>query len=302
MTTADPMMSDPSAAVAAPADGRGAAWRATLHRWWSEERVAVVMSCGLLLIVALAAVAPLLPLADPIEQSISERLQSPSSAHWLGTDDVGRDVLSRLVYGARYSLAASALAVSVALVVGVPIGLVSGFFGGKLDNALMRVIDTILAFPALVLAIGITGALGPNLFNSMAAVGVVFAPSIARITRGQTMAVRSELFVSSARSYGTGRWRLLTRHILPNSLQPVIVQASLLLAVGLLAEASLSFLGLGVQPPDPSWGSMLGRAYSTLSIAPGQMYAPGLMIVVCALAFNQIGDAARRQLDPRQRR
>lgn len=273
-----------------------------LRRWWREEKVACAGAALLLVLAFVAAVAPLLPLTDPLRQDIAARLQSPSAEHWLGTDDLGRDVLSRLIYGARYSLAACGLAVGVALFVGVPIGLVSGFFGGRVDRALMRVVDTILAFPALVLAIGITGALGPSLFNSMTAVGVVFAPSIARITRGQTMAVRHELFVLAAASYGANRRRLIARYVFPNAMQPVIVQASLLLAMALLAEASLSFLGLGVQPPQPSWGSMLGRAYSNLSIAPAQMYPPGVLIVACALAFNQIGDAARRQLDPRQRR
>lgn len=271
-------------------------------RWWREEKVACVAIAALGFIVLLAILAPLLPLDDPNQQDISARLLDPGGEHLLGTDDLGRDVLSRLVHGARYSLAACAIAVGVALLAGIPIGLISGFFGGRVDRALMRIIDTILAFPALVLAIGITGALGPSLFNSMTAVGIVFAPSIARITRGQALAVRGELFVSAAASYGASRWRLVCRYVFPNAMQPVIVQASLLLAMGLLAEASLSFLGLGVEPPDPSWGAMLGRAYSTMSSAPFQMYPPGLMIVFCALAFNQIGDAARRQLDPRQRR
>lgn len=289
---------DLHATTAAPVVGNNSTWR----RWWREEKVACVSLVLLALLAATAIAAPALPLTDPLEQDIASRLQGPSAEHPLGTDDIGRDVLSRLVHGARYSLSAAGIAVGVALLLGVPIGLVSGFFGGRIDAALMRIIDTILAFPALVLAIGITGALGPGLFNSMTAVGIVFAPSIARITRGQTMSVRGELFVSAAASYGTSRRRLVSHYIFPNAMQPVIVQASLLLALALLAEASLSFLGLGVQPPDPSWGSMLGRAYASLSLAPGQMYPPGILIVLSALAFNQIGDAARRQLDPRQRR
>lgn len=277
-------------------------FRRGLSRWWREEPLAVIGG-GFLIVLALVAIAaPLVAPADPIEQEISNRLSGPTAEHLLGTDDLGRDVLSRLIHGTRASLGAAVLAVGVALAVGVPIGLFSGYVGGVVDIVLMRIIDTILSFPAIVLAIGVAGALGPNLVNSMVAVGIVFAPSVARIMRGQTLTVREELYVAASTTFGTPKRRILRRHVLPNGVQPVIVQATLLLAGALLAEASLSFLGLGVQPPNPSWGSMLGRAYSTLSIAPGQVYPPGLMIVFTSLAFNTLGDAARRQLDPRQRR
>ena len=166
----------------------------------------------------------------------------------------------------------------------------------------MRVTDTVLSFPALVLAIGVTGALGPGLVTSMTAIGIVMSPSVARLMRGATLSVREEPFVAASQTFGSRATGVVVRHVVPNAIQPVLVQVSLLLAAALLAEASLSFLGLGVQPPTPSWGSMLGRAYSYLNRAPAQMLAPGMAIALCALAFNVIGDALRRQLDPRQRR
>jgi peptide/nickel transport system permease protein len=173
--------------------------------------------------------------------------------------------------------------------------------GGAIDVVLTRLIDTILSFPALLLAIGVTGALGPSLEHSMIAIGIVFAPNVARMIRGQTLAVREHLFVDAATTFGARRSRVAIGHILPNALQPVVVQISLLLGTALLAEASLSFLGLGVQPPTPSWGSMLGRAYGYMGQAPTQVFAPGLAIVITAFCFIVVGDALRRELDPRQR-
>ena len=267
-----------------------------------EEKGAAIAG-GLLLLVVLAAIlAPVLAPFDPLAQDIPNKLASPSASHWLGTDDLGRDVLSRLIYGARASLFAAGLAVVVAVAIGVPLGLVAGFAGGWIDAALMRVTDTVLSFPALVLAIGVTGALGPGLVTSMCAIGIVFSPSVARLMRGATLSVREEPFVAASQTFGSRATGVIVRHIVPNAIQPVLVQISLLLTGSLLAEASLSFLGLGVQPPTPSWGSMLGRAYAYLNRAPAQMLAPGLAIALCALAFNVIGDALRRQLDPRQRR
>jgi len=267
-----------------------------------QEKGAAIAAALLLLVVLAALLAPLLAPFDPLQQDIPNKLASPSVSHWLGTDDLGRDVLSRLIFGARASLFAAALAVAVAVAIGVPLGLVAGFAGGWIDAALMRIIDTVLSFPALVLAIGVTGALGPGLVTSMCAIGIVFSPSVARLMRGATLSVREEPFVAASQTFGSRATGVIVRHIVPNAIQPVLVQVSLLLAVSLLAEASLSFLGLGVQPPTPSWGSMLGRAYAYLNRAPAQMLAPGLAIALCALAFNVIGDALRRQLDPRQRR
>ena len=229
-------------------------------------------------------------------------LAEPSAAHWLGTDDLGRDVLSRLLYATGASLYASVLAVAVASATGIPIGFTAGFVGGWFDEAVSRLIDTLLSFPGIVLAVGVTGALGIGLTNGMIAVGIVFSPTLARLARAQTLVIKHELYVDAARCFGASPWRIIRRHIVPNAIQPVIVQITLLLAVGLLAEASLSFLGLGVQPPTPSWGAMLARSYNYMEIAPEQMYPPGLAILFTALAFNALGESLRVLLDPTMRR
>lgn len=255
----------------------------------------------LLTLLALAITAPWISPHSPTAQDPMAVLAPMSAEHLLGTDDLGRDVFSRLIHGAPLTLAASFLAVAVATLIGLPMGLLAGFLGGWFDEAISRVIDTLLSFPAIVLAIGVTGALGVGLTNSMIAVGLVFAPTLARLVRGQTLIVRRELYVDAARCFGASRTRLILRHILPNAVQPVIVQMTLLLAAALLAEASLSFLGLGVQPPQPSWGAMLARAYQYMEIAPEQMYAPGIAILLTALAFNTLGEALRVWLDPTQR-
>jgi peptide/nickel transport system permease protein len=228
-------------------------------------------------------------------------LISPSAAHWLGTDDLGRDTLSRLLYGAPISLFASLLAVSIGLAIGLPVGLCAGYLGGKTDAVISRIIETLMSFPGIVLAVGITGALGIGLTNAMIAVGIVFAPEFARLIRGQTLIVKHELYVDAAKSFGAGPLRIMIRHILPNAFQPVLIQITILLAVALLVEASLSFLGLGIQPPYPSWGAMLARAYANMEVAPEQMYPPGIAILLTALAFNALGESLRNALDPRSR-
>jgi peptide/nickel transport system permease protein len=220
----------------------------------------------------------------------------------LGTDDLGRDVLSRLIYGARLTLFAGVFAVAVGAAIGIPFGLLAGLTRRRwIDEACMRVIDTMMSFPSLVIAIGIVGAIGPGLTNAMFAIGLTFVPVLARLMRATTLAVRSSLYVEASRVFGARNRHLVLRHILPNAIQPVIVQTALLLATALLAEAALSFLGLGVQPPDPSWGAMLGRAYRFLGRAPLQMLAPGLAIVSVVLAINTLGEAMRAHLDPRSR-
>ncbi len=309
------MMARPAdALVAAPADLAHPAFprpgvepartsrQPMIRRWLRQERGGVVAFLFLLAVVLMAIFAPLVAPYDPLKQDIPNRLASPSSAHWLGTDDIGRDVLSRLLYGARASLWASLLAVTVAAVIGIPLGLFAGYAGRWVDASLMRITDTILSFPALVLAVGVTGALGVGLNTSMFAIGIVFAPSVARLMRGRTLTVRQEPYVEASALAGSRTRWIIVRHVLPNAVQPVLVQLSLLFAGALLAEAGLSFLGLGVQPPTPSWGAMLGRAYGYLNKAPAQMLAPGIAIALCALSFNVLGDALRRQLDPQQRR
>ncbi len=270
--------------------------------WLRRDRRAA-LSLGVLVLLALLAVfAPVVAPYSPTAQNANDMLAEPSARHLLGTDDLGRDVLSRLIHGAPATLYASFLAVAVACLIGIPIGLLAGFLGGWTDDAISRVVDTLLSFPAIVLAIGVTGALGIGLTNSMIAVGIVFSPQLARLMRAQTLIVKQELFVDAARCFGASIPRLLLRHVVPNAIQPVIVQITLLLAVALLAEASLSFLGLGVQPPQPSWGAMLARAYHYMEIAPEQMYAPGIAILVTALAFNALGESLRVVLDPTMKR
>lgn len=273
-----------------------------LRAWLGGNAAAVVALFFLVALFGMAALAPWIAPYSPTAQDLANTLSEPSAAHWMGTDDLGRDVLSRLIHGAPASLFASFLAVAVAAAIGVPVGLVAGFMGGWVDDAISRVIDTLLSFPGIVLAIGVTGALGIGLTNAMIAVGIVFSPGLARLMRAQTLVVKQELYVDASRCFGAGLGRILLKHVAPNAIQPVIVQVTLLLAVALLAEASLSFLGLGVQPPLPSWGGMLARAYNYMEIAPEQMYAPGIAILVTALAFNTLGEALRQALDPTRRR
>jgi peptide/nickel transport system permease protein len=267
-------------------------------RWLASDLRAALALAVLLTLVVVAIGAPWIAPYAPTAQDVNNMLAPPSAAHLLGTDDLGRDIFSRLIYGAPATVYASVLAVSVAIIIGLPIGLIAGFFGGWTDDLISRVIDTFLSFPAIVLAIAVTGALGIGLTNGMIAVGIVMFPSLARIVRARTLIVRQELYVDASRCFGAPAWHILWKHVLPNSLQPVIVQVTLLLAAALLAEASLSFLGLGIQPPNPSWGAMLARAYQYMEIAPEQMYAPGLAILVIALAFNALGESLRIVLDP----
>jgi peptide/nickel transport system permease protein len=269
-----------------------------LFRWLATDLRAALAITVLLALVIIAVGAPWIAPYRPTAQDVNNMLAAPSPGHLLGTDDLGRDIFSRLIYGAPATVYASLLAVSVAVAIGLPVGLIAGFFGGWIDDIISRVIDTFLSFPAIVLAIAVTGALGIGLTNGMIAVGLVMFPALARIVRARTLIVRQELYVDASRCFGAPAWHILWRHVLPNSLPPVIVQVTLLLAAALLAEASLSFLGLGIQPPNPSWGAMLARAYQYMEIAPEQMYAPGLAILVVSLAFNALGESLRIVLDP----
>ena len=273
-----------------------------LRDWLSRDKRALLSLLFIAALVLVALAAPWLAPNSPTEQQLSNTLAAPSATHWLGTDDLGRDVFSRLLYGTRVAIYASFLAVGLAVLLGLPLGILAGYAGGWLDEALSRMIDTLLSFPAIVLAIAVTGALGIGLTNGMIAVGIVFAPQLARLARARTLVVRQELYVDAARCFGASTPHILLRHILPNALQPVLVQVTILLAAALLAEASLSFLGLGIQPPEPSWGAMLARAYQSMEIAPEQMYAPGLAILFTALAFNSLGEALRKELDPTNKR
>jgi peptide/nickel transport system permease protein len=290
-----------TAVVDIPAPQRGSRV-AKILRWMRRDLRAVLSIGFLAALVFVAIFAPVLAPYSPVDQDVTQLLLPPSAAHWLGTDDLGRDVLSRLIWGAPNSLYASFLAVGVGIALGVPVGLVIGFLGGWIDEVVSRFIDALLSFPPIVLAIAVTGALGIGLTNAMLSVGFVFAPVLARLVRAQTLVVKSALYVDAARGFGASASHIIIRHIVPNAIQPVIVQVTLMLAIALLAEASLSFLSLGVQPPAASWGGMLARAYNYIEIAPEQMYAPGLAILFTALAFNALGESMRVALDPTMKR
>ena len=273
-----------------------------LIRWLRSDLRAALSLAFLLALGLLALCAPLLSPYPVTTQDVDNTLASPSALHLMGTDDLGRDVFSRMLHGAAATLYASGLAVGIAIALGLPVGLLAGYLGGWVDDAISRCIDALLSFPSIVLAIAVTGALGIGLTNGMIAVGIVFSPQLARLVRARALVVRQELYVDASRCFGAGTARILWRHVLPNTVQPVIVQVTLLLAAALLAEASLSFLGLGIQPPNPSWGSMLARAYQNMELAPEQMYAPGLAILLTALAFNTLGESLRVALDPTMKR
>ncbi len=270
---------------------------------WLRQDLRATFSLVFLLALGLLAVcAPLIAPYPVTAQDVDNSLAGPSMAHLLGTDDLGRDVFSRMVHGGAATLYASGLAVGIAVLLGLPVGLLAGYLGGWVDESISRFIDALLSFPSIVLAIAVTGALGIGLTNGMIAVGIVFAPQLARLVRARALVVRQELYVDASRCFGASTARILWRHVLPNTVQPVIVQVTLLLAAALLAEASLSFLGLGIQPPSPSWGSMLARAYQNMELAPEQMYPPGLAILLTALAFNTLGESLRIALDPTNKR
>jgi peptide/nickel transport system permease protein len=261
----------------------------------------VVGGAAVLFFILIAVFAPLIAPYDPLATSWSSVRKPPSWLHLFGTDEIGRDVLSRIVYGARASLLAGVVSVSIALAVGVPIGLIAGYMGGIVDGIFMRITDALLACPFLILAIALAAFLGPNLLNAMVAIGISATPYFIRLTRAQTMATKVEDYVEAAKAVGNPHWRIMLRHILPNITAVIMVQATLTIAAAIIAEASLSFLGLGQQPPDPSWGSMLNTAKNFLSQAPWMAWWPGLAIFVVVLSFNLLGDGLRDALDPRQR-
>ena len=257
---------------------------------------------GLVLValtVLVGLVAPLFVSADPVAMNFGALLQGPSAAHLFGTDQFGRDVLARLVWGARLSIRISALAVALALVVGVPIGALSGYVGGALDNVLMRCMDALLAFPALLLALGLVAIMGPGSTSAMLAIGIVYTPGVARLTRGVVLAERPQDYVQAARALGqSDRWVLL-RHIMPNCVSALLVQASVNFANAMVIEAGLSFLGIGTPPPTPSWGLMLNEARAFMSSARHVAIAPGVAISLAVLGWNLLGDGLRDALDPR---
>jgi peptide/nickel transport system permease protein len=272
------------------------AWRRLVRR-----KSAVLGLVIIVVLVLVALLAPLIAPYDPAQQSWTAIRKPPSAQHWFGTDESGRDLLSRVIYGARASLLAGVVSISIALTFGVPIGLLAGYGGRWIDALIGRITDAMLAVPFLILAIALAAFLGPSLQNAMIAIGVTATPIFIRLTRGQVMSVKVEDYVEAARAVGNPPVRIALRHILPNILPALIVQATISIATAIIAEASLSFLGLGQQPPAPSWGSMLNTAQRFLSNAPWMSVWPGLAIFLAVLSFNILGDGLRDALDPKER-
>jgi peptide/nickel transport system permease protein len=273
-------------------------------RAWRRLRKRKSAAFGLIVIVLfvlIAILAPLIAPYDPTQQSWTSIRKAPSLQHWFGTDESGRDLFSRVIFGARASLLAGLVSISIALGLGVPIGLLAGYGGKWIDAVIGRITDAMLAIPFLILAIALAAFLGPSLQNAMIAIGLTATPIFVRLTRGQVMAVKVEDYVEAARAVGNPPVRVAVKHILPNIMPALIVQATISIATAIIAEASLSFLGLGQQPPAPSWGSMLNTAQRFLTNAPWMAIWPGLAIFLAVLSFNILGDGLRDALDPRER-
>ena len=265
----------------------------------ARHRLAMFGAVLVALEVGFALLAPWIAPHEPNRMDYTAVLSGPTAEHPLGTDDLGRDLLSRALYGSRLSLEVGMVAVLVAVVLGVPIGLVSGYFGGIFDEAVMRVVDAVMALPALVLALTIAAVLGPGIWNATVAIAVVAAPTYTRLVRGQVLSIKENDYVLAAQSIGAPTWVILMRHILPNAFSPVIVQASLGVGFAIILEASLSFIGLGAQPPTPSWGNMVQVGFQYLEIAPWFVLIPAVAIFLAVLGFNMLGDGLRDTLDPK---
>lgn len=287
-----------SASKAAPVVIDTPAWRS--WRKFRGHRSAILGAGIVATFLLIALLAPVLPIADPAATDWAAVRQAPSMAHPLGTDEIGRDVLSRMIWGARASVLAGIVSVGIAILLGVPLGVLAGYFGGITDIVISRCTEALLAVPFLILAIALAAFLGPSLTNAMIAIGLSAAPIFVRLTRGQVINIRAEDYVEGAHAIGLSTWRILSRYILPNALPPVLVQATLTIAAAIIAEASLSFLGLGQQPPAPSWGSMLNTAKNFMAQAPWLALWPGLAIFTVVLGFNLVGDGLRDALDPRE--
>jgi ABC-type dipeptide/oligopeptide/nickel transport system permease subunit len=273
----------------------GRAARSRVVARFVRDKVAMTAALFLLALIVVAVFAPEVAPYSP-KQNFSVLNGGPSGAHWLGTDDIGRDLLSRVIYGARISLEAAFVIVLIAVIVALPLGLVAGYFTGVTDNVLMRVMDALFAFPPLLLAITVAALLGKSLHNAMIAIAITFIPGMVRVIRGQVLSVREETYIEASRSAGATPLRMLGRHVLPNVASPLIVQSALAFGYAILAEAGLSFLGLGVQPPSASWGVMLQEAYQFVLSNPWGTIVPGVAIALTVLAFNLVGDGMRDAL------
>jgi peptide/nickel transport system permease protein len=288
-----------SAAPVAQARVRDRRW--PLLRRAMTARGAPFGGVVLILVLLMALLAPFIAPYDPLKQDLMNTLLPPSADHWLGTDNLGRDIVARVIYGTRVSLIAGLASVALAVVAGSLLGMTAGFAGGTFDSIVMRLIDAILSFPALVLALALGAVMGAGLLGVVIALSVVYTPTFARLMRGQVLTMREREFVMAARVLGSPAWRIVRQHILPNVATPIVVQASLSIAFAILAEASLSFLGLGVRPPEPSWGGMINQGRGYLQQAPWIVFGPGAALFVTVLGLNFVGDAIRDALDPRIR-
>ncbi|NQE54014.1 peptide/nickel transport system permease protein [ANME-1 cluster archaeon GoMg3.2] len=266
---------------------------------FKEHKIAMVGAALILFLALIAVFAPYIAPHDPIEINLKERLLAPNMEYPLGTDNLGRCMLSRIIYGARISLQIGIIVVGITSVIGITLGMIAGYYGGVLDELIMRGVDILLVFPGIILALVIAGILGPGLFNVMLALAIVGWTGYARVVRGVVLSVKEKEYVESARALGVGDWYIITRHILPSCVAPIIVIATLGMAYVILAAAALSFLGLGAQPPTPEWGSMLNNGKNFMRTAPHLTIFPGLAIMITILAFNFIGDGLRDALDPR---
>lgn len=284
--------------IAQPPAKKRSQWVAVWKRL-KRNKSAMVGLYILIALVFIAIFANFLAPFDYDQQALQNRFQTPNATHWFGTDQFGRDIMSRIIYGSRVSLQVGFIAVSIAAIVGGALGAISGFYGGKLDNGIMRVMDILLAVPNILLAISIVATLGPGLTNVMIAVGIGSIPGYARIVRASVLTVRDQEFVEAARSVGTGDFRIIVKHILPNAMAPIIVQATLGVAGAILSAAGLSFIGLGIQPPAPEWGAMLSDGRAFLRDSPHVTTFPGLAIMIVIFALNLLGDGLRDALDPR---
>lgn len=291
MTVTSPVSSAPESA---------APWQKALRRASRDFRTMLGFVIVVVVII-LALFAPLLAPYGPETPDFANVLQSPSSTHMFGTDELGRDVFSRIIWGARVSLMVGVISVGAAFMLGTVIGVIAGYFGHSWDAVLMRLMDIIFAFPSILLALAITAVLGPSLINAMLAIAVVYVPTFARLARGQVLTVRELTYVEASRALGVRDSNIMARHIVPNILAPLIIQSSLLFASAIITESYLSFLGLGIQPPTPSWGNMLKNAIGFLELAPWMAWFPGLAIFFVVIGFNLLGDGLRDLFDPRSR-
>lgn len=288
-------MTDTSEMTGAVVQASPSALRRFLRRF-ARQRLALAGLAFVVLLTLAALAAPWIAPYDPLAINLEIVLQGPSGSHWFGTDELGRDVFSRMLFAARVSLLAALQAVVIALLIGVPPGLIAGLAGGYVDSFTMRATDALMAFPPLILAVAIIAVLGPSLTNAMIAVGILLSPTFLRLMRATTMSVASETYVEAARSIGCTESWIITRHVLPNVVSPLFVQISVFAGVAMLAEAGLSFLGLGTQPPDSSWGAMVGRAIRYIDHAPSLIVFPGLAIAITVLALYTVGDGLRDAL------